>query len=151
MELYAELEALTRGLDAAGIDYALCGGLALAVYGLPRATRDIDIMARRGDVDRIRQVVRGLGFIVEALPMTFSSSDRTVIRFTKFGGNGPLMVDILIVEDRPDAAWETRSLIPFESGSISVVSRHGLVSLKLLAGRPQDLADIQRLTETDDG
>lgn len=151
MDLYAELDALVRGFDAQGIDYALCGGLALAVHGLPRATRDIDILVRRVDVDRIREVVKACGFTIEALPMTFSSSGRTVVRFTKLGGGEPLMVDILVVEDPPDAAWETRSRVPYEQGNISVVSRQGLITLKLLAGRPQDLADIARLTEVEDG
>jgi hypothetical protein len=151
VDLYAELDALVRGFDARGIDYALCGGLALAVHGLPRATRDIDILARRADLDRIREVVKACGFIIEALPMTFSSSGRTVIRFTKFEAGEALMVDILVVEDPPDAAWETRSRLPYEHSTISVVSREGLVSLKLLAGRPQDLVDVQRLREVDDG
>ncbi len=44
---YAELLALARALDAAGLEYALCGGLALAVYGAPRATRDIDLFDQR--------------------------------------------------------------------------------------------------------
>jgi hypothetical protein len=151
VDLYAELAALVRGLDAQGIDYALCGGLALAVHGLPRATRDIDILARRVDVDRIREVVKACGFTIEALPMTFSSSGRTVVRFAKLGTGEPLMVDILVVEDPPDPAWETRSRVPYEQGNISVVSRQGLITLKLLAGRPQDLADIARLTEIADG
>jgi hypothetical protein len=151
VDLYAELDALVRGFDAQSIDYALCGGLALAVHGLPRATRDIDILARRVDLDRIREVVKACGFTIEALPMTFSSSGRTVVRFTKLGDGEPLMVDILLVEDPPDAAWETRSRVPYERGHISVVSRQGLITLKLLAGRPQDLADIARLTELTDG
>jgi hypothetical protein len=151
VDLYAELTALVRGFDAQGIDYALCGGLALAVHGLPRATRDIDILALRTDVDRIREVVKACGFLVEALPMTFSSSGRTVVRFTKFEAGEALMVDILLVEDPPDPAWETRARLPYEHSTISVVSRQGLISLKLLAGRPQDLVDVQRLTELDNG
>jgi hypothetical protein len=151
VDLYAELDALVRGFDAQGIDYALCGGLALAVHGLPRATRDIDILARRTDIDRVRAVVKACGFNIEALPMTFSSSGRTVVRFTKFDAGEALMVDILIVEDPPDPAWETRCRLPYEHRDISVVSRQGPISLKLLAGRPQDLVDIQRLTELDDG
>lgn len=151
MELYAELSALVRALDAEEIEYALCGGLALAVHGLPRATQDIDILARRSDLDRIRSVVKGRGFTIEALPMTFASSGRTLVRFTKLGAGEPLMVDILVVEDVPDPVWEARARMPYEDGDICVVSRQGLVSLKLLAGRPQDLVDIQRLTEVDDG
>lgn len=151
VDLYAELDTLVRALDAAGIDYALCGGLALAVHGLPRATRDIDLLARRADLDRIREVVRACGFMIEALPMTFSSSGLTIQRYGKIGTGEPLMVDILIVDDALESVWATRTRVPYEDGSISVVSRQGLVSLKLAAGRPQDLVDIQRLTEIDDG
>ena len=35
------LELLARLTDA-GIDYAVCGGLAMAVHGYPRATMDIE-------------------------------------------------------------------------------------------------------------
>ena len=34
----AELRSLIRALDEASIPYALCGGLAVAVFGYPRAT-----------------------------------------------------------------------------------------------------------------
>jgi hypothetical protein len=151
VDLYAELDALVRALDAAGIDYALCGGLALAVHGLPRATRDIDLLARRADLDRIREVVRARGFMIEALPMTFSSSGLTMQRFGKIGTGDPLMVDILIVDDALEPIWATRARVPYEQDSICVVSRQGLISLKLAAGRPQDLLDIQRLTELGNG
>ncbi len=151
VDLYAELSALVRAFDAAGIEYALCGGLALAVHGLPRATRDIDVLVRRGDVDRVRPIAKACGFTFEALPMTFSSSGRSLVRFTKFSGGEPLMLDLLLVEDPPDAVWDTRSSVPFDEGKISVISRQGLITLKLLAARPQDLADIARLQEREDG
>ena len=44
MDLLGELENLTAKLDLLKIDYALCGGLALAIYARPRATPDIDII-----------------------------------------------------------------------------------------------------------
>lgn len=39
----------------------------------------------------------------------------------------------------------------FSAGIVSVVSRAGLVTLKLAAGRPQDLVDVARLKELEDG
>ncbi len=36
MELIDELKRLVTKLDEEGIEYALCGGLAMAVYALPR-------------------------------------------------------------------------------------------------------------------
>jgi len=46
MDLLEELKKITQNLDKAGIDYALCGGLAIAIYARPRATLDIDIMVQ---------------------------------------------------------------------------------------------------------
>jgi hypothetical protein len=149
VDLYAELRAIVQAFDDAGVDYALCGGLALAVHGVPRATRDIDLLARRADLDRIRGLARDCGFTVEALPMTFSSSGLSVQRFSKFTGRDPLMLDILLVDEALESVWNTRTRVAYEDGSISVVSRQALITLKLSAGRPQDLVDIQQLEALD--
>ena len=45
-DLIAELEQLVDALHADAAEYALCGGLALAVHGHPRATKDIDLLVR---------------------------------------------------------------------------------------------------------
>ena len=44
MDLHQELVQLIDALEAAGAEYALCGGLALAVHGHPRFTKDIDLL-----------------------------------------------------------------------------------------------------------
>lgn len=51
MDLYAELRALLDALAAAKIDYALCGAVALAIHGVPRAARGLDPLARPVTVD----------------------------------------------------------------------------------------------------
>ena len=48
MDILEELRAVTASLDQEGIDYALCGGLAMAVYDLPRATLGIDLLIHLG-------------------------------------------------------------------------------------------------------
>ena len=44
MDVLDELKRLVTKLDEERIEYALCGGLAMAVYALPRTTLDVDIM-----------------------------------------------------------------------------------------------------------
>ena len=44
MDLLEELKKLAAKLHSEGIEYALCGGLAMAIYAMPRATLDIDII-----------------------------------------------------------------------------------------------------------
>ena len=46
MNLLDALKKIIIALNEHRIEYALCGGLAMAVYALPRATLDIDIMSR---------------------------------------------------------------------------------------------------------
>jgi hypothetical protein len=157
VDLFAEVVILAAALDAAAVDYAICGGVALAIHGAPRATKDIDILAREADVPRLREVVRGCGFTLEALPMTFSSSGVSIQRFTKVWTDGrSLMLDVLLAEGALDSVWQTRSRIAFATSdeapnALSVVSREGLITLKLAAGRPQDIVDIQRLKEVSHG
>ena len=151
MDLFQELVAIVAAFDARGIDYALCGAVALAIHGAPRATKDIDVLARAGDMEAVREATRSVGFTLESLPMTFSSSGVTVRRFTKVIAGDHLMLDVLIVDGPLDAVWATREALRWNEGEVRVVSRQGLITLKLAAGRPQDLADIQRLEELDRG
>jgi hypothetical protein len=140
-----------RALEEAEIEYALCGALALAVHGAPRATKDIDVIVRRQDADRLRAVAKETGFVFEALPMVFAGSGIEVQRFSKLIDGRPLMLDVLWLDPSLQAIWDDRQRLPWKEGTLSVVSRDGLITLKLTAGRPQDLVDIQSLTaaETD--
>ncbi len=145
-DVYAELVAVLRALDEANLEYALCGALALAVHGAPRATKDIDLIAKPGDIAAIRSVAKSCGFVFEALPMQFSGSGIEVLRFTKLIDGRPLMLDVLWVNAKLQAIWDDRIQLPWNDRMLSVVSRDGLITLKLTAGRAQDLVDIQSLT-----
>ncbi|MCG8556115.1 MAG: nucleotidyl transferase AbiEii/AbiGii toxin family protein [Proteobacteria bacterium] len=147
MDLYEELAKLVAKLDETRVEYALCGAMALAVHGVPRATQDIDVLVPPESLDGFRDVARYCGFGFEALPMTFEASGITMHRFSKLIGGQPLMLDALVVAGAVRGVWESRIRVPFESGRLSVVSRPGLITLKLAAGRPQDLADVKRLEE----
>jgi hypothetical protein len=57
MDLLVELNNLIKAFNESEIDYALYGGLALAVYARPRATLDIDIMVEPNSLDKIKKKV----------------------------------------------------------------------------------------------
>jgi hypothetical protein len=146
VDVFAEFVAVIAAFEAAHVEYALCGALALAVHGAPRATKDIDVIARREDAERIRAIAKQTGFVFEALPMEFSGSGIEVQRFTKLVEGRPLMLDVLWVNPKLQAVWDDRQRVAWSEGMLSVVSRDGLITLKLTAGRAQDLVDIQSLT-----
>lgn len=152
MDLYGEMCALVRELDEAGVEYALCGGLALAVHGVPRATREIGLLAQQADLELIRRVARESGFTIEILVMPFSGGV-SVQRFTKLDAANPsetVILDVLLINEELEPVWSSRAQVDFEDGKICVVSKQGLITLKEKAGRPQDLLDIQLLEALDD-
>jgi hypothetical protein len=53
VDLFDELLGITRALDEAGVEYALCGGLAVAVWGaLAGRPQDLADIARLREIDR---------------------------------------------------------------------------------------------------
>lgn len=146
LDFFEELKDLVLALQGRGVDYALCGGVALAIHGAPRATQDIDILLRPEDIDRLREAARGCGFTLESSPMDFASGI-SIQRFTKLIEGQPLMLDVLFVGPLLESVWAGRQSVEFDGGKLSVVSKEGLITLKLAAARPQDLVDIKRLQE----
>jgi hypothetical protein len=57
---------------------------------------------------------------------------------------------MLIVTSQIQNIWKTRIKANLEGGKLFVVSKQGLIALKKMAGRPQDIADIAALTEETD-
>ncbi|MEW5723561.1 MAG: nucleotidyl transferase AbiEii/AbiGii toxin family protein [Thermodesulfobacteriota bacterium] len=147
MDLFDELKILVARISEEKIEYALCGGLAMAVYALPRATLDIDLMVESGSLDQVKQAVHGLGFTLGAIPMEFHGGKVHIHRFSKkeLGTEEALSLDLLIVTPETRPAWESRTEVQWEGGTLSVVSPEGLILLKSFRGSGQDQDDIKYL------
>jgi hypothetical protein len=148
MNLFDELVMVVRSLDAVGVDYALVGGLAVGVWGAPRATKDIDLLIRPEDLSRAKDAARACGYTLEALPMRFADG-MEMRRVNKLVGGQLMMLDFILVDHNLEPAWQSRERRDTESTPIFVVSRDALIAMKLAAGRPQDQADVIKLTEQD--
>lgn len=146
-DLYEEFKSIVSALEEQGIDYAVCGGLAMAVHGLPRATVDIDLLILAESLEEAKSVVRGLGYTIEAQPMTFHKGAIEIRRMSKIDPSDGdlLMVDFLLVTPAVEAAWSNRIKVASPKGSVFAVSREGLILLKSFRRSGQDMADIERL------
>ena len=145
--LLEEFKSITGALNDAGIDYAVCGGWAMAIHGLPRATIDIDLLVLSNDVEKAFTVARANGYDVEGLPLSFDAGAFELRRISKIDQDRRelVTVDFLLVTEAIEDVWETRQDVDSQFGKLSVVSREGLIKMKLLAGREQDLLDIKKL------
>ena len=148
IDLYTEFYALTNALFAANVPYALCGGVAVAIHGYPRFTRDIDLLILPEDERRVLDVAEQRQFIFESGRMPrgeVNASDWEIVRVSKVVGEDLLSLDLLLVGPSIRSVWDSRGTAAFNGRQIPVVSREGLKKLKLLAGRKQDLLDIEQL------
>lgn len=144
-DLYAELTSVVDALDRSGVPYALCGGLALAVHGHPRATVDIDLLVEPQSMDRFSRAVEPLGFTFHARPMILSDGKVEIRRVTKIADGDPLMLDVILVGPATERAWASRETFEIGGRRLTVVSPEGLIALKELRGSEQDRADIAKL------
>ncbi len=149
MDLLQEYSNIVSALEAQGIDYATCGGLAMAVHGFVRATKDIDILICREDLDAAFAVARKFGYDIEGLPLDFDGGQMQIRRLSKIEPESKslITVDFLLVTEKTKTVWKSRERVTWGSGSAWVVSREGLIAMKTHAGRDQDLVDIKRLQE----
>ena len=152
MNLVEELLALVADLEREGVEYALCGGIAVAIHGHPRFTQDIDLLVNGADLERIRMIARGRGFGLAGLPMRFGAGtpgEREIHRCTKASGSETLTLDLLLVGHALKQVWRDRKRAAWRGQSLWVVSRDGLLKMKRLSGRAQDLADIEALERSE--
>lgn len=147
--LLDEFRSITTALNDAGIEYAVCGGWAMAIHGLPRATMDIDLLIRAEDLDRVVGIARSNGFDIEGLPLHFDIAIRRIPKIDR-ASKELITLDLLLVSDEQRDIWDDRRKINWKEGQTSVVSRDSLIKMKRLAGRTQDLADIEKLQEVTD-
>ena len=62
MDFKQTLLLVLNELNGNDIDYGLIGGFALGLYGIDRATADIDFLINIKDIDKIRETLSKLGY-----------------------------------------------------------------------------------------
>ncbi len=148
LDVVAEFESLIEALASRGIDHAVCGGFAVNIHGHVRSTRDIDLLVRRESLDAVQAVARDLGFTIAAGPISFgvgTPAERELHRVTKFEGQAFLTLDLLVVTEVFEDVWKDRQAFEWRGHVVHAVSLAGLARMKRLAGRHQDLADLENL------
>ncbi|HKP59047.1 MAG TPA: hypothetical protein VJV78_20135 [Polyangiales bacterium] len=96
VNLYDELVGVVQALEATGVEYALVGGLAVSVWGAPRATSDIDLLVRPEDVAGATEAAHNCGYKPEA-PTRFSDG-MGMQRVSKIVSGRVMTLDFLLVD-----------------------------------------------------
>ena len=129
-DLVPELQKLIISMDAGDVEYAVCGGLAMAIHGFARATMDIDLLIRPESLERAFAVGKTQGFDIHGLDMSFKERAVEIRRVSKIIGEDVLSLDLLLVTPQVEDVWATREAVDFLGRRLSVVSRDGLIKMK---------------------
>ena len=143
--MIAEVErALLDGiaaLEALDVRYAIVGGLAVSVWAMPRATRDVDLYADLDHAQRpqVQKELEAHGFEVPA--MTEELEQFGVFRSRS--RNDGIFLDIFsAVGPLGQAILDRRRRITLEGRDVWLISPEDLILLKAFSERERDFEDL---------
>ena len=126
------------------VKYLIIGGIASVLYGVPRATFDLDVLIEATPYNAQRLLAAmeeaklGTASMINAEELL--SHETTIFRD---------YVRIDVQTSTPglmfDDAWKTREKMEFQGQEFYVISRDNLIISKRAAGRDVDLEDVRLL------
>ena len=143
------LEDFIKIFENQGIAYAVMGGLAVRVHGIPRPTHDVDftISVDRNALPACLKAIEQSGYTVPEMYWTGwvdRVADLPLIKFRSYldGGHG-VDIDVFLAESPfQKSVILRRQPLEVDGTKSWIVSPEDLILLKLIANRPRDLSDI---------
>lgn len=146
--MFRDFKELLSALNAHKVKYLVVGGQAVIVHAQPRATKDLDILIQPAPKNG-EAVFRAL--VEFGAPLGKLTAADFVEKGSFFTmGVPPVAIDILpeIAGITFERAWKSRTIevVDPDTGLTALfISRDDLITAKLAAGRPQDLADVDAI------
>ncbi|HUT77810.1 MAG TPA: hypothetical protein VM285_09000 [Polyangia bacterium] len=136
--------SIARAFEAHGVPYALGGALAYGLWGVPRATVDVDVnvFVREDGIPDVFRALRSLGIALEEEAAT-GAIERDGMFAARFG-----LFRVDVFTPSIEFAWEaerTRVRRSIEGQDVDFLSAEALAVFKLLFFRAKDIVDLQRL------
>lgn len=131
-------------LEAESIPCAIGGALALGIWGVPRATLDVDlnVFVEAHEVKRTVEILVDLGLDVDA-DAARAAAEADGWFSGKLSG---IRIDVFVSSIPFSAeAARTRKRVELEGRSVPFLSMEALAVFKMLFFRPKDVVDLERL------
>lgn len=146
MTLHKDIREFIELCLSRKVEFLLVGGYALAFHGAPRFTEDIDFMVLVSpeNADKLSAVLTEFGFGEVGIEREDFLEKGQVIQL----GRVPNRIDLLtgISGVTWDEAWASRISVLLDGIELMAIGKNALVQNKQATGRPQDIADVARLT-----
>ena len=126
------------------VKYLVIGGIAAILYGVPRATFDLDILIEATP----ENAKRLLDSLLEAGLGTASLTNAEELlsnEITVFKDRVRIDVQVLTPGIDFQEAWERREAMHYQGQIFYLISKRDLISSKKASGRDVDLEDVRML------
>lgn len=145
-----DIQRLARALHDCGVEYAVIGGIAMALHGFPRATKDIDLLLPVAPENNAR-LLQALGRIPESREVLQDLKQEWLDKGFSTAADGEISIDLLFVAAGHDFN-ELRSHIQtvhFDGVPVTTLDIDGLLLTKQTS-RDSDVPDRARLRQLRD-
>jgi hypothetical protein len=145
MNAFEAAQRIGACFDEDGIVYGIGGAIALGVWGVPRATKDVDVSAfvKRTEVGRVLDSLERAGVLVAR-----DEAAREVERIGLFRGRlGRIVIDVFVSQhpQYDEMRLRLRRVAAAGTGPLSFISAEDLCLHKLVFGRAKDVVDLESL------
>jgi predicted nucleotidyltransferase len=129
-------------------------GACIKVYVvMGKKTKDIDILIRLESLDAAKAALADIEYDLESGLFRFNPNtdqESQMYRVSRAESNNLVTLDLMLVAPVFEPVWNDREAVSLGEIVIKVVSKKGQITIKNVAGRPQDNADIDALRRLDD-
>lgn len=140
------LKDVFRSFQQHEVKYLVIGGIASVLYGVPRATFDLDILieANPENAQRLLDALLDAGLGTAALTDVNDVLAHEITIFKDY-----VRIDVQTSTPGLDfqEAWKLRETMEYQGQPFYIVSLADLIASKRAAGRSKDLEDVRLLEE----
>jgi hypothetical protein len=138
------LKDVFASFDRHEVRYVVIGGIAAVLYGVPRATFDLDILIdpTRDNADRLLRALSEAGLATASM----TTADEVIANeITVFSDRVRIDVQTRTPGLAFDDAWAHHVVEQFQDQPFRLVAKSDLIAAKRAAGRAIDLEDVRQL------
>ena len=151
-----KFEKLFSALNKGKVRYLVVGGIAVNLYGIERATADIDLVVdlEENNLQKFIKVMKGHNYKPK-IPVRLEDftekekrenwiKEKGMMVFSLFDPQNPFfLLDVFVTEPFDfNEVFEARKEMKSGNVKIPVISIGHLVEMKEKTGRPQDVSDV---------
>lgn len=143
-----QLQSVFASFQRNDVKYVVIGGIAAVLYGVPRATFDLDVLieASADNVERLLKAMTEAGLGTASLASVDEVLSKEITIFTD-------RIRLDVQTSTPgvefEHAWAHRVTMNYRGQLLEVVSLSDLIASKRASGRDVDLEDVRMLESKD--